>query len=83
MASKPNTFAMDRHVEALERIAFLESIVRRVPNYCVMRTRYARGELSWANSINEFERDVIIAIPKAFENQLPLGGSGDEIRRYD
>jgi hypothetical protein len=36
-----------------------------------MVARYKRGELSWANSINEIERDIEAAMPGVFKNRLP------------
>jgi hypothetical protein len=70
VAKAKNSFSMDRHVEALERIEMLESIVRRVPSYAAMKVRYARGEKSWANSINEIEYDIETAAPGVFAKAL-------------
>ena len=70
MAKAKNSFSMDRHVEALERIEMLESIIRRAASYPALVIRYERGEKSWANMLNELERDIAAATPDAFSKRL-------------
>lgn len=70
MASKTKEQWASEAIDMSKRIEMLESIVRRIPNYPAMVVRYARGEKSWANQINELERDVEAALPGLFQHRL-------------
>jgi hypothetical protein len=52
------------------RIAELERLLRKVPDHITMTIRYRRGELSWANTMNEFNQDLEAAIPGVFNGGL-------------